>query len=149
MRSVSLFLLSFLVALSQMTQVPILSAAKRKHVLDVIARALEEEDPAVRQALVTSIGFPHMPYQHGGMARHGHIIFFTGTVLLLINLFSLYVIFLWLVYVFQKRGIRQRYQRWSEARDLRLEQEEFLFRQGPDKKNRLKEDTEEKFDKDE
>lgn len=146
MRFVSLFLLFYLVAFSQ-TEAPILSEAKQKHVLDSFARSLKKEDPAVRQALIAAIGFPHMPYRrYDGMYRHRRIILFSAILLSLVNLFCLYVICLWLGYVFQKRGIRERYQRWTAARDLRLEQEEFLFRQGPDKKNRP-EETEENFDK--
>lgn len=130
-----MLLLFFLPGALSQTQVPFLREPQRKYVLDVIARALEEEDPVVRQALIASIGFPHIPYQKRGLSGYGHVVIVTGAMLLLINLFCLYVIFLWTSYVFQKRGIRERYLRWSAARDLRLEHEEFLFKLGPGEKS--------------
>ncbi|KAK7193053.1 hypothetical protein DPSP01_007603 [Paraphaeosphaeria sporulosa] len=144
----SILLLLFLISgvLSQSLS-PVLEEPQRKHVLKIIEQALQAEDPVVRQALIASIGFSHVPYQDPGLNGKTHVTIVIGTMLLLINLFCLYVIFLWIVYVFQKRGIRERYQRWLAARDLRLEQEEFLFRQGPEKKFELEQETEEKFNK--
>jgi hypothetical protein len=114
-------------------QVPFLAEPTRKYVLDVVARALEEEDPVVRQALIASIGFPHSPNQGRGLRGHGRVIIFTGVMLLLINFFCLYVILLWIQYVFQKRGIRQRYTRWTAARDQHKELEEYAFKQMDEK----------------
>ncbi|KAL5429263.1 hypothetical protein PMIN07_010630 [Paraphaeosphaeria minitans] len=146
MCSILLLLLFISGALSQSLG-PVLEARQRQHVLDVIKQALEKEDPVVRQALIASIGFSHIPYQDPGLSGKSRVIIVIGTILLLMNLFCLYVMFLWIVYVFQKRGIRERYHRWSAARDLRLEQEEFLFRQRSDKKLGFKQEIEEKFNK--
>ncbi|OAG02521.1 uncharacterized protein CC84DRAFT_1261262 [Paraphaeosphaeria sporulosa] len=127
----SILLLLFLISgvLSQSLS-PVLEEPQRKHVLKIIEQALQAEDPV-----------------DPGLNGKTRVTIVIGTMLLLINLFCLYVIFLWIVYVFQKRGIRERYQRWLAARDLRLEQEEFLFRQGPEKKFELEQETEEKFNK--
>ncbi|KAF2444110.1 hypothetical protein P171DRAFT_432192, partial [Karstenula rhodostoma CBS 690.94] len=143
MRSVTL-LLFFLSGTLSKAQVPFLPDPQRKYVLDVIARALEEEDPVVRQALVATIGFPYIPYQTKGLSGNGRVIIFIGIMMLLINLFCLYVICLWSSYIFQKRGIRNRYQRRSTARNLRLEQEDFLFKQ---QEFLLRQEAERKFNK--
>ncbi|KAJ4348239.1 uncharacterized protein N0V89_009611 [Didymosphaeria variabile] len=112
-----------------LSQAPLLSDPTRKYVLDVVERALKEEDPVVRQALVASIGFPYIPTQNRGWKGYGRVIIFTSIMLLIVNLFCLYVLLLWIKYVFQKRGIYQRYLRWSAARDRRKQQEDILFEQ--------------------
>lgn len=123
----ALLLVFFIFGTLSKAQVPFLPETTRKYVLDVIERALTEEDPVVRQALIASIGFPHIPNQRPNVG-YGRVFIFTTIMLLFINFFCLYVILLWVRYVFQKRGIQQRYQRWAAARDTRVEQEEYLFK---------------------
>jgi len=125
----SLILLVFLLfSVPSMAQDAYLSEPTRKYILDVIGRALKEEDPVVRQALIASIGFPHMPNQGGRHVSYAELVVY-GLLWLLLGLTCLYALFHYNKYVFQKRGIEQRYKHWTAARDMREEQEEYLFKQ--------------------
>ncbi|KAJ4291057.1 hypothetical protein N0V90_010255 [Kalmusia sp. IMI 367209] len=112
-----------------------LDAATRKHVLGIIQRALEEDDP-VSQALIATAGFPHLmavqeysnSKDEASIRRRSLVLMSTVLVgLAFIFIFMLTVLCWYISWAMRKRLLYKRYTLWRQGVEQQRWYEKYFF----------------------